>query len=215
MNHLGGHYGHTTMPLTTFDYIVNTLNVKSVVDIGCGPGGMSLYGNYKGVHVQGIDGDISIEKQNFIQFHDFTTGPLSLDSNYDLAWSCEFLEHVYSQYIPNFMKVFQQAQYVFCTAAPPGQGGHHHVNEQPLEYWYNVFDQHGFDHDSELMTEIKKTSGDKMIVRNGMFFRNRVKLSVEDKDPYDVANLYDYLKSEINRHYDICGEEVVGYKRWE
>lgn len=215
MNHLGGHYGHTAMPISTFDYLIDTFNIKSAVDIGCGPGGMTLYGNHKGVYVQGVDGDTSVEKQDYIFFHDFTTGPVPIEDNYDLAWSCEFLEHVESQYIPNFMKIFQQAQYVFCTAAPPGQGGHHHVNEQLLDYWYDVFDQYGFDHDFDTMQEIKKTSGDKMIVQNGMFFRNRNAVNPVRKEPYDVSHLYEYLKSEVNRHYDICGEQVVGYKRWE
>jgi hypothetical protein len=30
------------------------------------------------------------------------------------------------------------------TAAPPGQGGTQHVNEQPKEYWGALFSERGF-----------------------------------------------------------------------
>lgn len=32
------------------------------------------------------------------------------------------------------------------SLAPPGQGGHYHVNCQPLEYWEEKFKGHGFRH---------------------------------------------------------------------
>ena len=32
--------------------------------------------------------------------------------------------------------------YILFSAAPPGQGGEHHINEQP--YWREKFERHGF-----------------------------------------------------------------------
>ena len=211
--HLGGHYGRTAMPTTTFDFIVDKFNIKTVIDVGCGPAGMTVYGNYKNVHMLGIDGDTSITPQEYIRFHDYTVGPLELDQTFDMAWSTEFLEHVYDTYIPNFMQSYQKAKYVFCSAAPPGQGGHHHVNEQPLEYWYKVFDQYGFDHDFETMEEICKTSGDKLVIRNGMFFRNRNVIETVERPAFAVD--YEVLKKEINTYFDMCGgKDTVFYDRW-
>ena len=37
--------------------------------------------------------------------------------------------------IKNFINDFKLCNYVAMTYAPPGQGGYHHVNCQPKEYW--------------------------------------------------------------------------------
>jgi len=34
---------------------------------------------------------------------------------------------------------------VLFSAAVPGQGGEHHVNEQPPEYWRSLFAERGYD----------------------------------------------------------------------
>jgi hypothetical protein len=39
---------------------------------------------------------------------------------------------------------------VVFTAAPPGQGGSDHVNEQPPSYWILKFQQRDFGHDDGL-----------------------------------------------------------------
>ena len=33
---------------------------------------------------------------------------------------------------------------ILFSAAVPGQGGYHHINEQPHEYWHNKFAEKGF-----------------------------------------------------------------------
>src|SRR5690606_32212786 len=33
---------------------------------------------------------------------------------------------------------------ILFSAAPPGQGGEYHVNEQPLQYWREKFAGHGY-----------------------------------------------------------------------
>jgi hypothetical protein len=211
--HLGGHYNRTAMPITTFDFMVDRFNIKTIIDVGCGPAGMTLYGNYKGVHMLGIDGDTSIPARDYIHFHDYTHGPLELDQTFDLAWSTEFVEHVYDTYIPNFMPSYQKAKYVYCSAAPPGQGGYHHVNEQPLEYWYKVFDAYGFDPDFEFMEELRATSGDRLVTRNGMFFHNRNVVETVAREPFAID--YEALKNEVNVYFDIMGgKDTVFFDRW-
>jgi hypothetical protein len=39
------------------------------------------------------------------------------------------------------------APVIVFTAAPPGQGGADHVNEQPPSYWIEKFSRRGFAHD--------------------------------------------------------------------
>jgi SAM-dependent methyltransferase len=144
-SHLGGHQNRTNIDVPVFDFIATTYDVKHMVDIGCGPGGMKELAEKFQIEWFGIDGDESIitNSQNTL-CHDFTTGVLDLNKNFDLAWSVEFLEHVEEQFIPNFMPVFSQAKYALVTAALPGSPGHHHVNCQTNDYWIKIFQANGF-----------------------------------------------------------------------
>lgn len=171
--HLGGHYNFTAMLKPTYDLIQKEFNIKSMLDIGCGPGGMVEYSNYIGVYSVGVDGDESVKKdKEYILIHDYTLGELELNETFDLVYSTEFLEHVEEKYVSNFMPSFQKGKYVFCSAAPPGQSGHHHVNCKPKEYWIEKFKEYGFKFDEENTKKISDTSNDRVVKSNGMFFEN-------------------------------------------
>lgn len=47
----------------------------------------------------------------------------------------EFVEHAEERFVPNILATFARCRYVAMTHALPGQGGHHHVNEQHSGYW--------------------------------------------------------------------------------
>lgn len=214
MDHLGGHYNSTAMPIKVFDFIVEKYKIKSVIDIGCGPAGMTEYSNFKGIYAIGIDGDTSLGQKDHVVFHDYTLGELQLNETFDLAYSTEFLEHVEEKYIPNYMKSFQKAKYVFCTGAPKGQGGHHHVNEQSIDYWIEKFKEYEFTFLSNDLEEIKKYSGDKLITRNGMFFINDKNLVVENnKTPFSMSE--EHVKKVINHYANGVGFSVAGFESWK
>lgn len=155
-------------------------DVKTMVDIGCGRGEQVQVGLDLGIESIGVDGDIW-ESNKFwgnlpILVHDYITGPCpDLEGkSFDLVWSVEFLEHVEEQYIPNFMADFQKGKYVICTFAPPGKGGHHHVNCNTAEYWEDTFKQYGFRLDWDLSNTIRaKSTMKKYFMRdNGLGFIN-------------------------------------------
>lgn len=211
-SHLGGHFGGTAMPLRTFDYIVEKYNIKSVVDLGCGPAGMVEYANWKGIYSLGLDGDTTLDHMPYIKFHDFIDGPMNLDQYFDLAWSTEFLEHVEAKYIPNYMPIFQKAQYVFCSAAYPGQGGHHHVNEQESEYWINKFAEYDFTFLPGDLSDIRKTSNDKLVTRTGLFFKNNKTITATPMTPFEID--YERLKNAANHFTRANGSHIAGYELW-
>jgi len=153
--HLGGHCNRTWVDSSTLRFIQNEFNISSMLDIGCGPKGMNLISSELNINWIGIDGDPNIDK---IIIHDFSVSSYYPKSQYDLAWSVEFLEHVEEKYISNYMPCFQACKYVICTAAPPGSGGHHHVNEQTTEYWKIIFSNYGFIFDLDITTKVKEVS---------------------------------------------------------
>jgi hypothetical protein len=48
------------------------------------------------------------------------------------------------------------AKIIVFTAAPPGQGGTAHLNEQPPSYWISKFQESGFTHAEELSQRWRK-----------------------------------------------------------
>lgn len=181
--HLGGFYTTVDKPShcpKMFKYLVEELNVKSVLDIGCGMGyQMQEFMKYCD-EVVGVDGSAyatenSPVKENIFR-HDYTIGELETEDRYDLCWCCEFVEHVEHQYVDNFLSTFAFCNYVAMTHAVPGQGGHHHVNCQPKEYWIENMKRYGFEYDddfTEKLKEIAKTEGDYSphFVATGLFFK--------------------------------------------
>jgi SAM-dependent methyltransferase len=181
--HLGGYYTTVDLPShcpKMFKYIVDTLQINSVLDVGCGMGyQMQEFMKYCD-DVIGIDGspyasENSPVKENIFQ-HDFTVGELLTEDRYDLCWCCEFVEHVKEEYKDNFLSTFAFCKYVAMTHAVPGQGGHHHVNCQPKEYWIDNMERYGFEYDEEFTEKLKKialTEGDYFphFASTGLFFR--------------------------------------------
>lgn len=158
--HLGGHNGLTHLDHGALDWLIEKFEPRFYLDIGCGPGGMVELAESKGLQVQGIDGDHTIERYSPERFiiHDFTKGPAELDQQYDLGWSCEFVEHVYEKFQPNYMAAFQQCRRVAMTYAPPGHTGYHHVNLKDEKYWIDTFEKYGFVYDLELTKQLREHS---------------------------------------------------------
>jgi len=180
--HLGGHSGKTHIDKGALGWFTE-MGFSSFLDVGCGPGGMVHQAEIQGFDSFGIDGDFTLERYNPERFliHDFTTGPVSLDRTFDVCWCVEFVEHVYAEYILNFAVAWQQCKNLAMTHATPGQGGYHHVNEQPKEYWIDVLDQYGFDYSESMTEELKlrttmnthKKPKKAFVRNNGLYFKNR------------------------------------------
>ncbi len=156
--HLGGHGNSTNLDPGALDYLLGYIDppVRNVLDIGAGMGGMAELGRVRGIpHWITVDGD---ERTHPYILHDFTAGPMGNAAHFSLGWCVEFLEHVEAQYLGNVFSALCLCDWVVCTAAPPGWGGHHHVNEQELDYWFDEFDLHGFDLDTEATNGVRKAS---------------------------------------------------------
>lgn len=69
----------------------------------------------------------------------------------------EVAEHLPAEDAPTLVRYLttHATRYVVFTAAPPGQGGHDHINEQPPEYWEELFKDCGWIKDYESTEELK------------------------------------------------------------
>lgn len=73
------------------------------------------------------------------------TQPIRLGRRFDLVQSLEVAEHLPADTAATFVETLvSHGAVILFSAAAPGQGGEHHVNEQPLEYWRALFRRCGF-----------------------------------------------------------------------
>lgn len=168
--HLGGHCNRTHLDEGVLDCLIG-LPIESMVDVGCGPGGMVKMALAKGIAAFGIDGDPNVINSN-IRLHDFTYGPYEMDE-VDLAWSVEFLEHVPEQCLDNVFSVFRKCKYVFCTHNHLPEDNGQHVNYRSNDYWRDIFYMYGFLYESECTKTLRRVSTMKrnFVRKTGQFFR--------------------------------------------
>lgn len=179
--HLGGHKGRTHLDKGVLEFMINEYNIKTMLDIGCGPGGMVQLAREIGVEAYGIDGDFTINRPgDYFYIHDYSVDKSNVDLEVDFAWSCEFVEHVDEKYISNYMPDFQKSKYVVMTFSE--KSGHHHVNIKSASYWIDVFKSYGFEYDDATTAKVRSAStmnttgkftNKQFVKTNGLFFVKR------------------------------------------
>jgi SAM-dependent methyltransferase len=129
--------------------LTGVLPVRSVVDFGCGQGAWLSVWKSAGVTITGVDGSYVDRRHLLIDPADFHAAdlaePIGLGRRFDLVQSLEVAEHLPASRARQFVDTLTaHGSCVLFSAAVPGQGGEHHVNEQPLGYWRAIFRQKGF-----------------------------------------------------------------------
>ncbi len=120
---------------TVWDYVLKRFAVRSVLDLGSGIGHASRYFRSQGCDVIAVDGMRENIERAVVPtvFWDATLS--AVHCRVDLVHCHEVVEHIEERHINNLLDSLCCGQYILMTHALPGQGGHHHVNEQPASYW--------------------------------------------------------------------------------
>jgi len=139
--------------------IVDRLNVKTVVDLGCATGHWLRSFLNAGCEVVGIEGSANALTNLVVPekhvFHGDLRQELQVEllQPVDLVFSLEVAEHIEPNYADTFVKNLTQVfkpKHIIMTAAPVGQGGEGHFNEQPNSYWYQKIEANGYVYDPPL-----------------------------------------------------------------
>jgi hypothetical protein len=162
---------------------INTvLAPKSVMDVGCAIGDLVYYWkNNMGIPSHGIEGS-----KNAMEYF-MCDGIYVLDLreeikigiHFDLVTCFEVAEHIEPEYADQFLSnLVVLGNRILMSAAPPGQGGHYHVNCQPYEYWIEKMQFLGYSYDGTTVNILKniwepwkKKPGIKAYYDNLLFFR--------------------------------------------
>lgn len=124
--------------------------VSSVLDVGCGQGAWLAAWMQRGVtDVLGLDGDYVARTALQIPPAAFRPTDISrtfaLARKFDLVQCLEVAEHIPAEHAGTLIdNLARHGDVILFSAATPGQGGVHHVNEQPMAYWAAHFADRGY-----------------------------------------------------------------------
>jgi hypothetical protein len=176
--HLGGNvlYGDPrTFCPNVWSFVIERFGIQSVLDIGSGMGHAARWFHRKGLEVIALDG-LAVNVDNAIYptlLHDLTGGPVR--ARVDLVHCQEVVEHIDEQFLDNLLGSLMCGRYILMTNALPGQGGHHHVNEQPTQYWADHLTARGCQvlaADSSRVRAIAAAEGAPYYAQTGMVLAN-------------------------------------------
>lgn len=168
------------------DDIVADLGPASVLDVGCGTGALMEAIRERGCSVQGLeyaDAALTYCRKRGLEVtkFDLENDDLAGDRSFDVAVSLEVAEHLPESVADPYVNLLtRSARTVVFTAAPPGQGGADHVNEQPPGYWIEKFGGRGFELDDGLTNRWKSRWEASGVVQS-WYYQN---LMVFRKDPH-------------------------------
>ncbi len=124
---------------------------KKVVDVGCAIGDLVKGWMDLGVDAHGLEGSPGAMKflevpDDRVLLHDLREPLSNWIDDADLVTCFEVAEHIEEEYADQFVDnlIALGAPEILISAAPPGQGGHYHVNCQPYEYWVEKFRVRGY-----------------------------------------------------------------------
>jgi SAM-dependent methyltransferase len=127
-----------------------SLTIGSVLDLGCGQGAWLKVWKDDGVgDVMGVDGPY-VDPENLLfgreQFRALDLSvKIRLDREFDLVQCLEVAEHLPPESSETLVdNLVAHGSLLLFSAAPPGQGGEHHVNERPHDFWRDLFLARGY-----------------------------------------------------------------------
>ena len=140
-----------TAPAIAAAMLARYPHLRTVVDLGAGTGAHVAELERHGVDCRGYEysaraRQVGAERLGVTILPFDLTAPEPWDGKrYDLAMSLEVAEHLPPELGLRLVETcVNSAPVVLFSAAPPGQGGQGHINEQPKAYWLERFARHGY-----------------------------------------------------------------------
>ena len=136
------------LPVRKLERIVSLVGPRTILDAGCGTGRTTVYLHRRGLETLGVEASrVAIrgsERPDLIRQYDLRFA-LDLKQSFDLIWCFEVAEHIHPKFVNTFVdNLVCHSKVVALSAAPPGQGGEGHFNEQPQSYWEAKFADRGY-----------------------------------------------------------------------
>jgi SAM-dependent methyltransferase len=114
-----------------------------IIDVGCGPGLYVEEMRRQGLAAYGVDNDPRLVESDWLHRGDITE---EQPNDFDVALSLEVGEHIPEVLSAHYIRFLAAtgADFLYFSAARPGQGGIGHINCQPKSYWAMRLARRGF-----------------------------------------------------------------------
>jgi len=132
-----------------FEILFRYHQPKSIIDLGCGIGGILGEAHSRGLKIKGVDGpwwaDAEVQfPKEFHETHDLNN-PYSCDERFDIAATIEVAEHLKPERSKSFVQdLCALSDYVLFSAAIPWQKGNGHINNRWQGVWAKMFAEEGY-----------------------------------------------------------------------
>ena len=130
----GGHCDVTHADVGALRYF-EFLGCRSLLDVGCGPGGMVRAAMDREWRAVGLDVDLALYRRPGVLLGDLAVAPIILPSPADVVWSVEVAEHIPAEHEANYIETLVRNAGKFVVMTANQQPGPLHVNCKPVEYW--------------------------------------------------------------------------------
>lgn len=181
---------------TVVPLILDEVEPRSVIDVGCGEGWWGLQFQIAGCHVVGLDGAEILDRVLDRRIVDLARPFGCPGEHFDLAVSLEVAEHLPPERAEGFVAdLCSLAPAVVFSAAVPGQGGTDHLNEQWQHYWVGLFANRGYQPDLRLRRRIWNYS------QVEWWYRQNIIVFTADPDAPPTGNDFDVVHPEMLRHH--------------
>ena len=178
-SHLGGNViegDPFTFAPSAWRYLLERFAIKSVLDLGSGRGYAANFFHTLGAQVIAVDGfKENCESAIFPTVHIDLTKSV-VHTRVDLVHCQEVVEHIEEKFIDNLISSLTCGRLIVMTNALPGQGGHHHVNEQPTEYWIEKFHRYNCEvliEDSNRVRKLAANDGAIYLAKTALVLTNK------------------------------------------
>jgi len=141
---------------SVWDYLIRRFALASVLDLGSGLGYSAQYFYKQGLKVLAVDG---MEENCLGAVYPTVKIDLTKSkvlASVDLVHCQEVVEHIEEKYVHNLLSSLACGKFIVMTNALKGQGGYHHVNEQPTEYWINHLRKYNYEVLAEDTSRVRK-----------------------------------------------------------
>ena len=140
--------------------VLELINPKSVIDVGCGTGSFLSVLQDLNVHdILGVEGDWLDRDHLYVNpdiilIRDIQK-PFTIERRFDLVINLEVAEHLKESSADKFVNTLVNlSDVILFSAAIPGQGGQNHINEQPTDYWVKKFEKYSYSFYDSLRMEL-------------------------------------------------------------
>jgi SAM-dependent methyltransferase len=148
-------------------------DLRSLLDVGCGPGGQVAAARRMGYRALGLDVDITLYRQPSVALCDLCVEPILLPRCADLVWSVECAEHIPPDCVPAYLETLTANCGIALVLTASQMEAELHVSVHPVGWWIERVTDSGlldYDPDSARLIAAHSTMEREFLRETGMIF---------------------------------------------